>query len=454
MGVIADALSSFRAILPARTFAVGAAIQTWQEGVPQQPREPYYRYALEGYSRNELCYACVEELSTSAAEPRIAAYANNLKGKPEQIINHPLVELFEHPNPFTSRYAFIAQLIMYRSVCGNAYVHKVRSASGKVVQLWTLRPDRMFVVPDEQKHILGWKYILGAQQYFLLAEDVIQFKTRNPLDDWYGLPPLAVIGARVDTDNAMRAFTNSFFNNAGVPAGLLKLSKQATEAEKQSIKDRFHTAVGSGNWHSLLVLDNIGTQGGDVSYTPMGLPLGAQGIVLPELDEINEARIPMVYGVPLELIGARLSMLHGNRTTMKEARATFWDETLAPLYQELAADLSLGLIEDFNDADYIDFDLSTVRALQEDQDAKHARVRSDVAAGIKSVQEARAALGDEPEFTADAILAIPNTLELLKATDALNPPAPEPIPAVPKPSANGNGKPVDMNALKELAAGR
>lgn len=455
MGVISDALNNIRAIVPARMQSVGAAIPTWQDNVPQYPRQPFYRYALEGYGSNEIVYACVEELSTSAAEPRLAAYTVNAKGKPETVSNHPLIELFERPNPFMSRYQFVASLIMYRSVAGNAYVEKVRSASGAVVQLWPLRPDRMFVIPDEQKHIRGWEYRLGEQTYFLPAEDVIQTRTRNPLDDWYGLPPIAVIAPRVDTDNFMRAFTGSFFRNAGVPAGLLNITKQVSAAEKEAIKHRFGAATGGpGGWHSLLVLDNMG----QVDYKPMGLPLGGQGIILPELDEIDEARLAMVFGVPLELIGARLSMLHGNRTTMKEARATFWDETLSPQYQELGSDLSLGLVDEpwGVECDYIDFDLSTVRALQEDEDSKHNRIRSDVAAGIISIQEARAKYGEEPEFDAKAILMIPDTVNPLRAQDAINPPAPESIPATPKPSSNGNGhgKPVDMAALKELAAGR
>lgn len=455
MGVISDALNDMRAIVPARTQSVGAAVPTWSEGVPQYPRQPFYRYALEGYSSNEIVYTCVEELSTSAAEPRLAAYVLNAKGKPEQVANHPIIDLFERPNPFMSRYQFVASLIMYRSVAGNAYVEKVRSASGAVVQLWPLRPDRMFVIPDKEKHIRGWEYRLGDQVYYLPAENVIQTKTRNPLDDWYGLPPIAVIAPRVDTDNFMRAFTGSFFRNAGVPAGLLNITKQVTALEKEAIKHRFNVATGGpGGWHSLLVLDNMG----QVDYTPMGLPLGGQGIILPELDEIDEARLAMVFGVPLELIGARLSMLHGNRTTMKEARATFWDETLAPQYQELASDLSLGLVSEpwGADLDYIDFDLSTVRALREDEDSKHTRIRADLAAGYISIQEARSETGREPEFDADAILMIPDNVNPLRAQDAINPPVPEPIPPTPKPALNGNGhgKPVDMAALKELAAGR
>lgn len=471
MGALADAVDRISRLIPERKVSIGAAVQTWEAGTPQNPSEPYFRFALEGYSRNELVYACIEELATSAAEPRLAAMHRTDK-KPEQIQNHPILDLFEQPNPFLSRFQFIASIIMYRAIAGNCYIQKVRSAAGVVVELWLLRPDRMFVIPDERQHIRGYEYRLGAEKYFLPAADVIHSRTRNPLSDWYGLPPLAASAQRVDTDNFMRAFTASFFRNAGVPAGLLNVTKQVTSAEKQIIKDRFRGEVGSpGNWHNLLVLDQT-----EATYTPMGLPLGQAGIVLPELDEISEARIAMVFGVPLELIGARLGMVHGNRTTMKEARAGFWDETLAPQYQEIAADLSMGLAGEAwgEDFDYLEFDLSTVRALQEDEDAKHDRTRKDVEAGLLSIQEARVILGQDGKYKPGDLLMLGSRVqpmlveEALKGAPAQEMPGTGGMPTTPGKdgtspqqtpvSANGNGhgklSPTDLAALQELAAGR
>jgi len=125
-------------------------------------------------------------------------------------------------------------------------------------------------------------------------------------------------------------------------------------------------------------------------------------LVLPELDEIFETRNAMPFGVPLELIGARLGMIHGNRSTMREARAGFWDETLSPLYVMLASALTNGLLDDFDGWDYLEFDTSTVKALQEDADAMHSRVREDMLAGILTREEARQEIGKDPDVPDDA----------------------------------------------------
>lgn len=423
MGIIADTFDALTAaIVPQRKVAVGATVQTWEHGTPQHQKESYYRYALEGYSGNEVMFACVEELASSAAEPRLVAVRKTAKGT-EQLHDHPVLELFERPNPFMSRYELIAATIMYRAVSGNAYLEKVRSGAGRVVELWPLRPDRMWVIPDRERHIAGWEYKIGAEKFTLDARDVIHSRTRNPLDDYYGMPPVRPAAVRIDTANAMRAFTSSFFTNAGVPAGLLTIEKQVGAAEAAMIRDRFRNDHGGvSGWHSLMVLANQGS----VTYTPMGLPLGERGLVMPELDEIIDAKTAMVFGVPLELIGARLGMIHGNRSTTKEARASFWDETLVPLYQEIAATLTTALRDEYGDFDYLEFDLSTVKALQEDENARTERVIKKLHGGTISVQEARTELGYEPTFEAGAILVMPDNISGLPADQLDAPPAPAP----------------------------
>jgi HK97 family phage portal protein len=465
MGAIARALNSLGGLIPERKVNVGATVPNWEVGNPQNPRywHNYYRFALEGYSRNEIVYACIEELATSAAEPRLCVVRKTAKG-PEQIHDHPLLDLLDNPNPFMSRFQLIASLIMYRAIAGNGYLSLTRSAAGKVVQLWPLRPDRVFAIPDRQRYIGGWEYRLDDMRFRLPAEDIIQTRTRNPLDDFYGLPPLAVCAERVDTDTMLRSFTLAFFRNAAVPAGLLTITKQVAAAERQVIRDRLRgESGGPQNWHQMMILD-----GTEAKFTPMGMPLGQSGIVLPELDEISESRIAMAFGVPLELVGARLGMVHGNRSTTLAARGSFWDETLAPLYQELAADFTRGFYREYegtsDEFDYVEFDLSTVKALQEDEDAKHKRIRDDLLAGIISVQEARTALGRDPDYEEDALLILASHVEPMTARQAMEggPPFPPQgalpgqVPAPPAgqqpPAPNGNGKRPSAGDLAALAA--
>lgn len=376
-------------------------------------RESYYRYAREGYAFNEVVYACIEELATSAAEPRIAAYKKTSSGL-EKLDSHMCIDLLEKPNPFMDGYELISTVMMHLSVAGNAYVGVERSAAGKIVELWPMRPDRMRVIPDKNDFIRGWQYIVGGETNEVPARDVIHIKYRNPLDDYYGMPPLAAAVPRIDTDNFMRAFTGAFFRNAGVPAGILKISKKATTAERELIQNRFRNeTAGPGAWHNMLVLENM-----EVEYQALGMPLGERGLVLPSLDEIDESRIAMVFGVPLILIGSRLGMQRSTYANYTEARRSFWDETLRPIYRMISAKLTAHLVPEFKNIeafDEIQFDLSTVGALQEDQDAKHTRVREDMKVGLLSLQEARKEIGRDPDYETGDIVVMVTNVEAMPA---------------------------------------
>ena len=433
MGILTDLV---KAVAPGRLHAVGATVPLWADGVPQtQGQSNYNRYALEGFSQNEVVFACISMLASSAAEPRMAAYRNTAK-KPEPVENAPILDVLDNPNPFLSRYDFWATIMMYLAIAGNAYVEKVRSASGQVVELWLLRPDRVRVIPDARTFVGGYQYQIGADWFILPAGDVIHFKTRNPYDDYYGLPPLAVAARRVDTDNFMREFTASFFRNAGVPSGLLTISRTVEEQERAMIQNRFRGSYGGpAGWNSLMVLD--GESG--ATYQQMGMPLGERGLVLPELDEINETRICQVFGVRPSLIGAKVGtrgsgLAGGSRRADSEA---FWDETLVPIYRQLAADMTRGLVHEFTGIDYLEFDLSDVRALQPDEDAIHDRVRKDMLAGIITREEARVELGHDPEPDASQTWVLPSNI------------MPEPVtPEEPDPNALPPGTvPVDPRAL-------
>ncbi len=396
MGLFTESLALISSRRLETKAAVGSTVSTWHAGLAQFPGVSYERLARQGYGKNELVYACLEELCSSASEPRMAMYREG-EPEPERIMHHQALDLFNRPNPWLSRYAFMAGIILYRYLAGNVYVEKVRSRSGQVVEFWLLRPDRMRVIPDPARYIAAYEYRIGNETFMLRPEDVIHIKTNHPLDDFYGMPPLAAAMERVDTDNLMRQFVASFFTNAGVPAGILNIKQQLEDEDRAAINERYRSSFGGGaGWHSLMVLDNVEAQ-----YQPLGLSTGARGLAAPELDEINEARIPMVTGVPLELIGARLGMIHGNRSTMKEARASFWDETLSPLYAEIAEAFTLGMQGEYDGSeafDYFEVDTSRVKALQEDEDKKHERLRADMLAGGISREEFREELGREPEM--------------------------------------------------------
>lgn len=424
MGLIS---SSIRALIPERKMAIAASIPTWEQGNPMAQPSSYYRNAREGYMLDEIVFDCVEFRATSAGEPPICAYR---RGSDEKLDQHPAVALLNNPNPFMGRSRFWSTLAMYQDIGGNAYVEKVRSGAGKVVELWPLRPDRIRVIPDRQKFIGGYLYEIGdVRPHVFAPEDIIHFKTRHPLDDFYGLPPIAVIAGRIDLDVWVRHFTEAFFRNAGVPAGLLNIIRQVNTAERENIRRNFREMYGGPDgWHRLMVLD-----GGQAEYTAMGLPLGADGLAMGDLNDINETRIMGVFGVLPSLIPSMAGSKSGNLAggNRESDRKLFWESTMIPLFKDLDSTLTMGLADDFPDLDRLEHDLSKVKALQEDEDKKNDRYIKRWQAGLITFKEARTSLGESEKPDEPGMLVRPVNMVETWSEDMLTEPEPEPVPALP-----------------------
>lgn len=359
------------------------SVLTWQRP-PQRPLN-YESLIREGYGANELVYACVEEICTSAAEPKLVAFRGDTK-----IYDHPLLTLLNKPNPYMSGFSYWAFVLLFKLIAGNSFTEIVYNGRGMPTELWLFRPDQVEVVPGGTRENFIDHYNVGFQPKVPYPEaEILHSKTRNGLNPFYGMAPMQVLLSRVDTDNYMREFTKAFFFNAAVPAGMLNIEGTLDEEEREQIRRHQGDQFGGprGWWTDMII------EGSRATYTQMGMPLGARGVAYPELDEIQESRIPMVFGVPPSLIGARISLNKANYAAKVEDRQMFWYETLMPKYREEADFVNLKLVPFYPDIDRVEFDISSIRALQEDTDKLHTRIRANAAGGLITREEAREEMG-------------------------------------------------------------
>lgn len=333
------------------------------------PDASYGNFAREGYAGNELVFACIREIATSTAEAKLCLYDANH----DKIDNSPLANLVAKPAEGTTQYEFLENLITHLQIAGNAYVLKERARVG-VVSLMLLRPDRMEVIPGG-----GYSYEVGGKKYMIPDEDIGHLKFPNPNNDFYGLSPLQVLAKQINLDSDATTFTKAYFNNAGVPSGILKLRRKlSNQDEADRLRSAWHNKFqGNRNWHRIAILDE------DATYEKMGGTLGEMEI--PSLRNLSESRICSALGVPAILVGANIGLQRSTFSNYAEARESFWEETLLPLYRRIEQ-FMVGLLEpEFQrERGYLEFDFSDVRALQEDEDSMVNRqlVRAQIASQL------------------------------------------------------------------------
>lgn len=357
---------------------------TWAGGQASYPPANYENNARYGYRRNELIYACIAKKASTASLPKLRVYDS----QGQELPDHPLRALITRPNPYMTEKDLWAATIITLDLAGVAYWEKVRDRTGRVVQLWPLRPDRVTPKRAEGSALIGgYEYrVPGVGDPIVLdARDVLDFRLYDPLDMYGGLAPVAVAARVGDVDNATTDFLKEFFERAAVPPGLLKFKELITEAEREAVRAKWRQIYGgSSNWLDVAVLDQ------DVEYQRLGFTFSE--LEFGSLDARSEARICMVLRVPPILVGAKVGLDRATYSNYVEARRAWWEDDLLPLYGHLGDEVAEDLASEYGDVK-LEWDFSAVPALREDRSARWDRAVRAWSSGLVTRNEARAELG-------------------------------------------------------------
>lgn len=360
-------------------------------------------YSSEGYERCVIVSRCVQIVARSVASIPIRIEIGGVEQE-----KHPLLDLLAKPNPTMAQRVFVETVVAYHQITGCSYV-EVLKAGSQPKELWPWMPFAMKVVaPDKGMMPLGFVYDDGVLAHkrtwevdkLTSASDMLQLKTFNPADPFYGLSPIANAAYAADQHNEANAWNMRMLQNASVPSGALMSKGNLTSAQFSLFKDELESSyTGSKNARRPMVLS------GDMSWIPMSLsPL--------EMDWLNgknlSAReICAAFGVPTQVIPIQGDQTFAN---YEQARMALWQDTVIPLglsiYDDMSRWFSLMYDEDLS----IVMDLDQVPALEPARKEKWAAVST---ATFLTTNEKREAVGYEPlEDTpmADRVL-LPGTMQ-------------------------------------------
>jgi len=357
-------------------------------GQATYPDASFESFASEGYGKSEIVHACIRELAVSAAAPRYYIQAPATDGGAVEVTSGLLYDLTTKPNPNSDWYSFIESLVTFLMVAGNAYTLKERSRSGKIAALYHLRPDRMRIIGGDHG-AAGYIYSVSGTDYSLPVEDVCHLALPNPGGDLYGLSPLQVLARNVNLDLNMTDFAKIYFQNAGVPSGLLKLKRRLnTQEEASVIRSRWRSQFGGrNNFHRIAILDE------DADYVPMAN--NPKDMALPELHDLTESRICAVFGVPAILVGANVGLQRSTYSNYREARMAFHSETLEPMVSRILRHFNRNMFSEYPGNEMLTVDWAQMRSGLDDREAMTTRVTGLFAGGILTLNEAREQLGLE-----------------------------------------------------------
>ncbi len=367
--------------------------------------EPLWRNLVrEGYKANAAVYAMTTTFAFYFPEPPLKIYGPD--GNP--LPGHPLRKLLVKPNPIMGEAKLWEYLITYMSIGGNAYLHKVRSAAGRVVELYPYHAGQITPIPGGDRWVRHYVYDptgSGATSGDLVVpipvEDILHFKWPGPDPEqpWMGMPPLRAAAREVDADNEATRYMFALLKNDAMPrtAMIIPEGVDLDDGKFKRLKSEYREQFGGDNRGGLMILEG----GADIKR--IGLDL--KELAFDALHRVPEQRLAAAFHTPLSVAGLGDDPTYSNS---EEAFKRYTQGTLAPLWVMFAGEIQSGLIDEFGGAGEARFDTTNVKSLQEDTTARWDRTLSALSGGAITVNEFRAANGYAAFTGGDVLIRDPN----------------------------------------------
>lgn len=379
--------------------AAGNSVIPYQAGKPTWLPREVSTYDSEAYRKIALIFRAVQYVADAAATAPLKAY-QEVDGEPEELAEHPIRQLFMRPNGNMGEARFISFVTMVMSVSGFCVIEKERDRAGNIIGLWPLRSDWIRPIPRQQA-APDWEYRIPGEQAprILKAGDVIPVTYADTPDGSYtGIGPLEILLRETSVTNSLTDFLKVFMDRGALPLYAIIPQDEGPAAgqwKKQETKDAFMAAWRQryGGLHNASdPLPLVGVK--DVKR--IGMDFNELAYV--DLNDLQDARIASAFGMHPILLGAPVGLKYGTYSNFEQAQAAFYENTMVPLWARLDDAFTRNLL---NDRDFasdiqIQFDLSGVKALQEDENARHERARSDFAASLVSRHTAQRMAGVDP----------------------------------------------------------
>lgn len=374
-------------------------------GLNQPVRTPrrFDNLADAGYQQQPPIYRAINLIATACAGIPWVLYerqGTNRRGK--EIDDHPLLTLMQRPNPNQGWGKFFESYVAFLYIAGNSYIWANRAQNGKGVplELWTLRPDRMRIKPDPKQFVGGYLYGVNGQEQEFPTTQILHTKMFAPLDDWYGLSPLAVAARAIDVRNSGGDWNLALLQNSGRLPGFFttkeRLGDVQFERMREQLLDRY---TGTRNIGLPGLLD-----GGDIGWLPSGMtPLDMDWGTL----TIHEQReMALAIGVPSEMIGDTEVKTFAN---YGDARASFYTETVLNIMDLLRDDLNGFLTPMYGPNYWLDYNTEEIEALAPLRAARWTQVNT---ANFLTINEKREAVGYGKIPGGDVIILTTNNATL------------------------------------------
>ena len=363
-------------------------------------------------TRSSVVMAPIMWVQRAIPEARFRV-VKDVEGGVEEVENHPLTAIINHPNESYTETTLIAGAVLDYLTRGNGFWHAVRNGAGKIVEFWYA--PAMTMTPkfprDGTTFISHWEYKPGqGQTQKLEIEDVVHFRHGvDPNNLRLGLSPLDSVVREIFVDLEASNFTATYLKNNGVPGLVIapkndtQMTPDETAATKTWIREQF-----TGDRRGEPLIMGMPTSVTEFGYSPDKMALAA-------VRNVAEERVSAALGIPAAVVGFGSGMEQTKvGATMAELRKLAWINGVLPMLKVFAEEIGRIGLTDQERAKGLrgDFDTGDVVALQDDEKMLADRWAVMVKGAWATRGEARRAVGLETDDSDEVYLVPFSTFEV------------------------------------------
>lgn len=378
-----------------------------------------------GGDGNSAVFACLRALAYASIEAPLRVYKLDAKREREPLDEHPILDLFDEPHPELDLNEIRWWSTWARHIDGNAYLMKVRGGLGQVLELWPISPSVMRPKTERGSNNFIDYYEMdrydGRGPDRIAVSDVIHFKLGvDPLDVRKGISPLKRLIREIASDGEATRYADALLRNFGTPGLVAKIPSETMLSEKQvgELKQSIANAFGGERRGTVSVL----TGGADMAQ----FGFSPDQMNLKTLHDVPETRIAAVMGVdPLVArLGVGLEQT-SNYASARQVRENFTELTVIPMWVMDESKWNRKLRKDFTSDRTISIghDLTQVRSLQEDENAKYTRIVAAVTAGLLTKEMGLRALGYDSDLVPTDTVFVPSGGQWVTVANSITDPA-------------------------------
>ncbi len=363
-----------------------------------------YLPVRENDARNSSIVAAVASWAMrNVVQPNPVVQQENGDGEYETVNKHLAASIIRKPQGLIApdqrtslNYKRMLRVIAWSLIFdGNAYLMKVRNGRRVIGLDWyphtvvrpIERPRYPSIIDGYEVHTHDGIKRLPREDFVHISQGV------DPAHPAMGCSALKSVMRLVMTDNQIAIFSHAVLRNPfpglvitpGDKDSRLMPDDLALVLEQMRNVSAGERGGGIAAFTDFMKVEKVG-------YSP-------DDMAVRELAKLPEERISAVFGIPAIVCGLGAGLERSTFANFEQAREAATEEFLVPLWDDISDAFTEQFLPEFEkntDSFRVFLDYSNVKALQEDVDALHDRVREDFKDNVIDRATAKIKIGEVP----------------------------------------------------------